>query len=303
MLTESCAQCDSTTIALSGGLDSTIIAHMLKKKTPLGIAIIAKDFVATDMTYCQMAAKEIPVKLRIYNVDTTEILTAVEETVKILKNFNDIEIRNNIVSYLALKFVKDSGERKIITGDGADELFAGYNFLLNKTGEELDNEIQRVCKIMHFPSKKIGDSIGVRVETPFLGKKIIEFAKHIPSDFKVRKEGNETYGKWILRKAFENNIPQQIVWRRKSPMQDGSGTAGLTEFFNAIISDDIFEEKKKNMQNSDGITIRTKESMYYYEKFRKFYNIPTSKTERTCPFCNNDIMDSKFCRMCGAYPI
>ena len=56
---------------------------VLKDRKPLGITIIAKDFVATDMTYCQMAAKEIPIKLRIHNVETTEILTAVEETIKI----------------------------------------------------------------------------------------------------------------------------------------------------------------------------------------------------------------------------
>ena len=53
-------------------------------------------------------------------------------------NFNDIEIRNNVVMYMAARWARDNGERSIITGDGADELFAGYRFLVNKSQEELE---------------------------------------------------------------------------------------------------------------------------------------------------------------------
>ena len=84
-----------------------------------------------------MVSKEMGLPLSIYSVKTAEILEAVEETIKILKNFNDIEIRNNVVMYLAIKWAKENGEKSIITGDGADELFAGYNFLINKPEEEL----------------------------------------------------------------------------------------------------------------------------------------------------------------------
>jgi asparagine synthase (glutamine-hydrolysing) len=129
--------CNSNLISLSGGLDSSIIAHFLKQKKPKTIAVIAEDFVSTDLTYCQMISKEMQLPLSIYNVKTTVMLEAIEETIKILKNFNDIEIRNNIVMYLAIKWAKDSGERSIISGDGADELFAGYNFLINKQEDKL----------------------------------------------------------------------------------------------------------------------------------------------------------------------
>ena len=304
MLKESCESCKSNTIALSGGLDSTIIAYLLKERKPNTVAIIAKDFVASDLTYCQRVSKEFRLPLTINQVSTTDILSAVEETIKILKNFNDIEIRNNIVMYMALKWTKDQNNLGIITGDGADELFAGYNFLINTMEEELEKQIQRVCSVMHFPTQKIGKALGVLVESPFLNEKVIEFAKTIPAELKVRQEQKKRHGKWILRKAFEKNIPAQIIWREKSPMQDGSGTVGLTNLFDSIISDQVFLEKKKKVEEADNIVIRTKESMHYYEIYKKMYDIPKKKEGiRTCPHCNFIIEESKFCRMCGAFPV
>jgi asparagine synthase (glutamine-hydrolysing) len=304
MLKESCESCKSNTIALSGGLDSTIISHFLKERNPNTVAIIAKDFVASDLTYCQRVSKEFGMPLTINHVSTADILSAIEETIKILKNFNDIEIRNNVVMYLAIKWAKEQNSSGIITGDGADELFAGYGFLVNKPEEELEKEIQRVCTVMHFPTQKIGKALGMEVESPFLDEKIIEFAKTIPAELKVRNEGEKRHGKWILRKTFEKNIPMQIAWREKSPMQEGSGTAGLTNLFDSVINDKLFLEKKKKIEETDGIIIRTKESMHYYEIYKKVHGIPAKKQGvSSCPYCNFNVENSKFCRMCGAFPI
>jgi asparagine synthase (glutamine-hydrolysing) len=303
MLKESCESCKSNTIALSGGLDSTIIAHFLKERKPKAIAVIAKDFVASDLTYCQRVSKEFNIPLTINQVSTADILSAIEETIKILKNFNDIEIRNNVVMYLAIKWAEEQDSPGIITGDGADELFAGYSFLINKPKDELEKEIQRVCSIMHFPTQKIGKALGIVVESPFLDEKIIEFSKTVPSDLKVRREGGKIYGKWILRKTFEKNMPMQIAWRDKSPMQDGSGTAGLSNLFDSVINEQMFLEKKKNTEETDGVIIRTKESMHYYEIYRNLYGVPKKQGISSCPYCNFNVENSKFCRMCGAFPI
>jgi len=303
-LKESCESCKSNSIAMSGGLDSTIIAYFLKERKPNTVAIIAKDFVASDLTYCQRVSREFNIPLTINQVSTTDILNAIEETIKILGNFNDIEIRNNVVMYLSIKWAKEQNSSGIITGDGADELFAGYSFLVNKSEEELEKEIQRVCSVMHFPTQEIGKALGIVVESPFLDKKIIELAKTIPTNLKVRDEKTKRYGKWILRKTFEKNIPMQIAWREKSPMQDGSGTAGLSNLFDSVINDQLFSEKRKKIQDADGVTIRTKESMYYYEIYRKLYQVSSKKQDlRSCPYCNFNVENSKFCRMCGAFPI
>ncbi|MFB5620469.1 MAG: asparagine synthase C-terminal domain-containing protein, partial [Nitrosopumilus sp.] len=267
-------------------------------------AVIAEDFVSTDLTYCQMISKEMELPLTIYNVKTTIILEAIEETIKILKNFNDIEIRNNVVMYLAIKWAKENGENSIITGDGADELFAGYSFLKNKSDEELEREIKRICSIMHFPTQKIGDALGVTVESPFLNEKMISLAEKIPVNLKVKDENEKRYGKWILRKTFEKYIPQKIAWREKSPMQDGSGTVGLTNLFDSIIGEEQFVEKKLTVEKTDGVVIRSRESMHYYEIFKKLFGNPAEpKSEEVCPYCKHHVGKSKFCRMCGAFPI
>ena len=298
VLEESCNSCKSNLISLSGGLDSTIIAHFLKNKKPKAVAVIAEDFVSTDLTYCQIVSKDMGLDLSIVNVKTAVILEAIEETIKILKNFNDIEIRNNVVMYLAIKWAKDKGEKSIITGDGADELFAGYSFLINKPEEELEKEIKRVCSVMHFPTQEIGKALGVNIESPFLNESVI------PANLKVREENGKRHGKWILRKTFEKVIPKQIVWREKSPMQEGSGTAGLTNLFESVINEETFVEKKLTVEKVDGVVIRSRESMYYYEIFRKLFGSPVDKqSDDTCPYCKHSVGKSKFCRMCGAFPI
>ena len=304
ILEESCNLCESELIALSGGLDSSIISHFLRGKKVEGIAIISEDFVSTDLTYCQRISKETGIPLTIYNSTTSEILEAVENTIKILKNFNDIEIRNNVVMYLAIKWAKDNNKKSIITGDGADELFAGYNFLVNKPEKELESEIKRVCSIMHFPTQEIGKHLGIKIESPFLNQKIVEIANQIPVNLKVKEENGTRYGKWILRKTIEKYIPEQIVWRKKSPMQEGAGTVGLTNLFESIINEEKYVGKKLTIEKNDQVVIRSRESMYYYEIFKKLYGTPVEEDlVSKCPYCKHGINNSKFCRMCGAFPI
>ena len=306
LLENSCDKCKSDTIAMSGGLDSTIIAYLLKEKISKAITIISEDFVATDLTYCQLASKEFDISLQISKVSTAEILAGIQETIKILKNFNEIEIRNNVVMFLAMQFIKKQGKKSILTGDGADEIFAGYGFLKNKSEEELTEELKRIRNVMHFPTQKIGKYLGISVESPFLDENIIEFAKDIPINQFVNKHQGKTYGKYVLRKAFENRLPRQIVWREKSPMQDGAGTSGLTDLFDSLISNDKFEDNKKEIEKTDNVIIRNKESLHYYNIYRKLYDEPAKlhKSEFKCPYCKFQIKEnSKFCRMCGAFPI
>jgi len=215
VLENSVSETAGQTLALSGGLDSSILAYFLKDKGCNTIAVTTKDFIATDLTFCQLVAKKFNLPLQIIMPTTEELLTAIEETIKILKNFNDIEIRNTIVIYLALKSVKDSGKSNLVLGDGADELFAGYSFFLKKNENELQKDLQRIWDVMHFPSKKIGQALGITVKTPFLNDEVMNFAKTIPANLKVKKDNGKIYGKWILRKVFENKLPKSVVWRFK----------------------------------------------------------------------------------------
>jgi asparagine synthase (glutamine-hydrolysing) len=297
-------ECESEWIALSGGLDSSILAQLKKDQNPQAITIITKDFLGTDLTFAQIIAKHTGLALTLMQVTMEEILDSINETIKILDNFNDIEIRNSIVPHLYLSSLKKKGVDSVITGDGADEVFAGYNFLLKKSNDELDEELERIKKIMHFPSKDIAKSLNMKVESPFLNDDVIRFSDSIPISRKINVKEGKKFGKWILRETFEKDLPKNVIWREKSPMQDGSGTNNLTGLFNTIITDEIFSQKKTKILEEDGVYIRTKESLHYYECFRKSSSVKKSSSDRKCPDCDYEInLNSRFCRMCGKFPI
>ena len=305
LLEEITLHCDANWIAFSGGLDSSILGHIKKDQNLNAITIITKDFLGSDLAYSQIVSKHIniPLELKYANID--EILDAIKKTIKILKNFNDIEIRNSIVSYLYLNALKEKNVKKVITGDGADEIFAGYNFLIKKDYAELQAELERMKKIMHFTSEKIAHELGISVQMPYIDENIMKLVKTLPIECFVNQKNNTKFGKWILRKAFENDLPQNVVWREKTPMQDGSGTSGLTKLFDSVITDDVFQEKIKKIKNEDGVIIRTKESLQYYELYKENFKIPEYHSEKNiCSDCRAElIVNSNFCRMCGKFPI
>ena len=304
-LEEITLHCDANWIALSGGLDSSILGHIKKGEGLNAITIIAKDFLGTDLTYSQIVSRHINIPLELKYVNTNEILDAVKNTIKILKNFNDIEIRNSIVSYLYLHALKEKNVKKVITGDGADEIFAGYNFLIKKDHDELQTELKRMKKIMHFTSEKIAHELGISVQMPYIDENIIKLAETLPMEQLVNQKNGTKFGKWILRKAFENDLPQNVIWREKTPMQNGSGTNGLTKLFDSVITDDLFQEKVKKIKNEDDVLIRTKESLHYYELYKENFKIPQSDSEKNiCSDCKAElVINSNFCRMCGKFPL
>ena len=305
LLEEITIKCDANWIAFSGGLDSSILAQIKKDQGLNAITIITKDFLGTDLQYSQITAKHIDIPLELKYVNMDEILNAIENTIKILKNFNDIEIRNSIVSYLYLNALKEKNITKVISGDGADEIFAGYNFLVKKDHTKLESELKRIKKIMHFTSQKIADKFNISIQMPFIDENIISLVETLPINLLINQKDGIKFGKWILRKSFENDLPPNVIWRKKTPMQDGSGTTGLTKLFDTIITDNIFKEKTKKIKNVDNITIRTKESLHYYELYKKNFKVPEYKDEKNlCTDCNAEIItNSKFCNMCGKFPI
>ena len=305
LLEEITIKCDANWIAFSGGLDSSILAEIKKEQNLNAITIISKDFLATDLSYSQITAKHIDIPLEIKYVNIDQMLSAIKNTIKILKNFNDIEIRNSIVPYLYMNALKERNITNVITGDGADEIFAGYNFLLKKDHNELKNELKRIKKIMHFTSQKIANKLGMSIQMPFIDEKIIELVETLPINLLINQKNGTKFGKWVLRKAFENTLPANVIWRKKTAMQDGSGTTNLTKLFDSIITDDIFAKKVKKIKSEYNIKIRTKESLYYYELFKENFIIPECKDKKNiCPDCNAEIVNnSKFCRMCGKFPI
>ena len=306
ILDESVSECNSHHISLSGGLDSSIISFFLQRKKIKAISIIADGFLGTDLVYCQTIAQKFGFPLTLKMVNVEEIITGIDETIKILQIFNNIEIRNSVVMYLALNSIRKEGYTSIITGDGADELFAGYNFFLKMNKTELEESLKRIWETMHFPTQRIAKSLGINTESPFLHEKVIDFAKSLPTSYKVKVEHKQKYGKWILRKLFENKIPKSIVWRKKAAMQDGAGTSGLVNMFNNIISDEFFKKETKKIIDTDKVFIKSKESLYYYMIYRKYFDAPINlhSSKFKCPNCKYEIKpNSKFCRMCGSFPI
>ncbi|MDE1763917.1 MAG: asparagine synthase [Thaumarchaeota archaeon] len=305
LVSDAVAKHKTESISLSGGLDSSILASCLGKNTR-AYAMVAQDFPSTDLVNAQLVSGMCGLKLDVIPTPVDKMLESVEQTIKILKVFNPIEIRNNIVVYTTIKQARKDGITSMMTGDGADELFAGYGFFQRMSALELKKDLERIWQVMHFPSRVISESVGIELHTPFLDRDVAEFAKSISPELKVREEKGKKYGKWVLRKAFEKSLPSSIVWREKAAMQDGAGTSGLTGFFDSMIPDSVFEEKAKKYLEKEQVILPSKESLHYYEIYRRYYDYPAKleSSKNRCPNCNYFVKEgSHFCRMCGSFPI
>lgn len=294
-----------TGILLSGGLDTSILAFLASKFTSLKAYTVALRE-APDAKYATLVANYLGLKHNIHYFEEEELYDAAREVIKIIGTFDPMEVRNDIAIYIGLKIAKEDGTLSIMTGDGSDELFAGYSFYLKMNRKQLGEALKRMWRVMSFSSIKLGKALGIEVKLPYLDPEFKSFAMSIDPSYKVRKERWTMWGKWILRKAFEGYLPDEIIWRIKMPIEHGSGTTRLIWLLNEKISDEEFEGKKQEYLMKDKVRIRNKEQLFYYEIYRSIIGIPhpTNPEGRTCPYCNSNVLeDADYCPVCGAYPI
>ena len=291
----------------SGGLDTSILAAVASKFIRLkGFTCAFKKARAPDIKHADLMARKLGMKHHIHYFDEDEISEVIPEVVTTLNSFDPMEVRNSISIMIGLRFAKYNGATSIMTGDAADELFAGYHTFLRLEGEELSEELRKMWNAMTFSSIPLGRSIGMEVKIPYLDPDFKSFAMNLDPRYKVQKEREQLWGKWILRKAYEDVLPEEIAWRDKNPIEVGSGTTILPSFFNKRIPDSEFKEKKRKYLESDKVIIRDKEQLVYYEAYRSVLGVPhpTDPKGRRCPQCNSNVPENvTVCRTCGAYPI
>ncbi len=294
-------------ILLSGGLDTSILAYLASNHYRLKALTVAFDAApAPDVEYAKLMAKSLKLEHIIHLFDEHELLNSIPIVIGILKSFDPMEIRNSVSIFIALRLAKEKGIKSVMTGDGSDELFAGYSFLFELNKEQLNNELNRIWESMFFSSVPLGKALNVDVKIPFLDPELKSYAISLDSEYKIKREGHKIWGKWILRKAFDGLLPEAIVWRVKMPIEYGSGTNLLTSLLEKRINDFEFEEKKRRYMKEDKVIIRNKEQLWYYEIYRSIIGIPgmVKHNGKNCPFCNSDVpKTTKYCRVCGAYPI
>jgi asparagine synthase (glutamine-hydrolysing) len=294
-------------LLLSGGLDTAMLAYLTSKWVKPGcITVALRDAPAPDVDYAKLVASRLELKHHVHYFGNEELDENIQDVIRILKSFDPMEIRNSVAIYIALKVGRDQGISTFMTGDGCDELFGGYSFLFGLTKEQLDKALKRIWNNMRFSSIPLAEALGVGVRLPYLDPQFRAFATELDTGLKIRSEKGEVWGKWILRKAFENIMPQEIVWRVKAPIEVGSGTTILPSLFDSRISDLEFNEKKIRYLNEDRVVIRSKEHLFYYEIYRSVIGVPYrgDSNAKTCPDCGSNVEEgASFCKTCGAYPV
>jgi len=294
-------------LLLSGGLDTAMLAYLASRWVkPSCITVALRGALAPDVNYAKLVASRLQLRHYLYYFDNEELDDSIRAVIRIMKSFDPMEIRNDAAIYIALKVGRDKGMSTIMTGDACDELFAGYSFFFGLTKEQLDIALKKLWTDMRFSSIYLAKDLGVEVRLPFLDPQFKAFAADLDAGLKVRSEGGQVWGKWILRKAFENIMPREIVWRVKAPIEVGTGTTILPSLCDLRISDPEFNEKKMSYLNEDGVVIRSKEHLFYYEIYRSQIGIPYARisSAKTCPDCGSNVEEgTSFCRTCGAYPV
>ena len=276
-------------ILLSGGLDTGVLAFVARPST--GFTVALKDSLASDLVYSEKVSKLLGIQHKKIEFTIEEALATLPEVIKILRTF-DLALPNDLSIYFALKLARENRISSVMTGDGADELFAGYSYMAELPPKDLERYIRRLSQNWHFSANELGKVLGIEIRQPFLDEDFVRFALEISPELKV-KDG---IGKYILRKSFEDLIPAEIVWRRKEPIEYGSGSTKLHEIIDGMVTDEEFQSARKKVD----IKFLNKEHFFYWRIYNQVVGqIPmATSSEKSCPCCGAG-MGTYHCRTCG----
>ena len=205
---------ENSAIAFSGGLDSGILAYILKDCKPNLYTVGVEG--SKDFENAKTAANALNMPLKLIEIDEYDLIEGILFLKRIEPDISAVEISFELPLYFVCT---NADERIIYTGQGSDELFGGYHKYLEH-GELMKDDIKTLLEKTRPREIRMATLLSKELITPYLDSRIIEFSENIPMDMKIR---NGTR-KWILREAAKIlGVPKEIVERDKKAAQYGSG--------------------------------------------------------------------------------
>jgi asparagine synthase (glutamine-hydrolysing) len=249
---------------LSGGLDSSIIGALARRHLDRLHTFAVGLEGSSDLRAARVVARHLGTMHHEYMIAPEAVLAELPTIIYYLESFDQDLVRSAIPCYFTSKLAAGS-VKVILTGEGADELFAGYTYhkaIANQ--DSLHDELRRSITTLHNINLQRVDRMtmahSIEGRVPFLDRRMIELGLQIPTSLKLRPgRGME---KWILRKAFEDLLPAEIVWRAKEQFDEGSGTADLLPRLLAnVMSED---EARAYRARYPETYLRSAEECYYH---------------------------------------
>lgn len=285
-------------VLLSGGLDSSVIAAVTKKFASKRIesgdeeeawypqlhsfAVGLKG--APDLIAAQKAADHIGTIHHEINFTIQEGLDAIRDVIYHLETYDVTTIRASTPMYLLSRVIKSMGIKMVLSGEGSDELFGGYLYFHKAPdAKEFHEEtVRKLKKLYLYDCLRANKSLaawGVEGRVPFLDKEFMDVAMTINPKDKMIKDGKME--KWVLRKAFEDYLPESIAWRQKEQFSDGVGYSWidtLKEQAESKVSDTIFAGAAERFPIN---TPKNKEEFLYRTIFESHF--PSEAAAKTVP--------------------
>jgi len=267
-------------VLLSGGLDSSIISAVAAKYCTKRIEEDSKSEAwwprlhsftiglkgSPDVAAARIVADHIGTVHHEFFFTVEEGLNAYSDVIWHLETYDVTTVRAATPMYLMSRKIKAMGVKMVLSGEGADEMFGGYLYFHKcPNKEEFQKECVRKIKGLHkfdcLRANKSTAAWGVEARVPFLDTEFLKYAMENinPQDkmcgVAATKEGR--IEKWMLRKAFEHLLPEEIVWRQKEQFSDGVGYSwidSIQDKANNMISDVELKNAKYRFSHNPPVT-------------------------------------------------
>jgi asparagine synthase (glutamine-hydrolysing) len=269
-------------VFLSGGLDSSLVAAIAarwyegrgeKLKT---FAVGLED--SPDLLAARAVAQFLGTEHHESVYTAEDALRVLPEVVRVIESFDPSLVRSAVPNYILAEFTARH-VKVVLTGEGADEIFAGYDYLEGfRTEEELHAELVRTVEGLHDLNLQRCDRVtmahGLEARVPFLELNMISLGLSLPAGWKLTGRGQPE--KRLLRQAFDGWLPHDFLWRKKSQFGDGSGAASvLQDRMEESLTEEDFERERHEVEPP----LRTREEAAYYRIFAE--NLGEIRPKRT----------------------
>jgi asparagine synthase (glutamine-hydrolysing) len=267
-------------VLLSGGLDSSITSAIAKKYAQKRIESDDQSDAwwpqlhsfsvglegSPDLAAAQKVAKHIGTVHHEIKFTIQEGLDAIKDVIYNLETYDITTIRASTPMYLMARVIKSMGIKMVLSGEGADELFGGYLYFHKApNAQEFHEEtVRKLSKLHMYDCLRANKSLaawGIEGRVPFLDKEFIDVAMSInPKDKMINGERME---KWVLRKAFEDMLPESVAWRQKEQFSDGVGYSWI-DTLKEVVDSEVSDEQLANAKYKFPLQTPTNKEEFYY---------------------------------------